>query len=136
MGARLSYSEAMLKLSETKEILPLGFLSDGMEITPELSDFQSSNEAVATVSEDGIVTPVALGEAEISFKASYAGKTDELKFSLRVVAADGITIKYDLEEVITKLGMVANKPAMTEITEAVTGGFFSFHSGTRTTVQS
>jgi len=130
MGARLSSEEAMLKLGNTKKIEPRGFLSDGTEITVNTSGFTSSNLSVATVSEDGIITPVAIGEAEISFTASYAGKNENLKLAIRVVASDGITIKYDLAEVITKLNMVTDRPNMTEITEEVTDGFFKFHSGT------
>ena len=130
MGARLTDTETLLKLNETKKLSPKGYLSDGTEIASELSEFESSNEAVATVSANGEITPVALGETEITFKAAYAGKSETLKLSVRVVSSDGITIKYDFEEVITKLNMVQARPNMTEITTDVTDGFFSFHSGT------
>ena len=130
MGARLSADEMMLKLGESKKIEPQGFLSDGTEIKVTTSAFASSDTSAATVSEDGVITPVAIGETNITFTASYAGKSENLSLALRVVASDGITVKYDFEEVITKLNMVSERPKMTEITEEVTDGFFRFHSGT------
>lgn len=82
-SVKLNHTEAVLKTSETLQLT--AEVRNGSEAHEGKASFASRNESVATVTENGLVTAVALGEAEIV--ASYGNSSA----SCRINVTDGET---------------------------------------------
>ncbi len=74
--------------------------------------FESSDTSVATVDNDGNITDVSSGEATITAYVTVDGRDYTLTGSYVAVApGDGITIRYDLAEIMQNRGLVYSDTA-------------------------
>ena len=81
---------ATLSFTETPEAIKVGkTYQNTLTTTPEglVVTYSSSNESVATVTEDGTVTAVAVGEVKITAKSADPNYTGEATYTLKVEAA-------------------------------------------------
>lgn len=125
-----------LGAGETATIKTLLYMADGS--TADASaypvSFRSDNEAVATVSASGVVTPVSAGKANITaYTTNEFG--EEVYATKEIEVLDGITVKYDvIKHFYTDLGYTSSTPkadgSLANLTETVTDGFYSYDSGT------
>ena len=85
---KLDKSSIELKIDETSQLLAI-FTPSDVVVEGQVS-WYSSDENVAAVSEDGLVTAVALGEAVVT--ASYGNFSDECNVSVVDVTVDNIQL--------------------------------------------
>ncbi|MBR2180431.1 MAG: Ig-like domain-containing protein, partial [Oscillospiraceae bacterium] len=125
-----------LALGQQAKISVYALLSDVTETELLCTGFEIADggEEIISVSDDGIVTAISEGETTISYTASYKNSYEK-KFETKIkVAAGGISIKYDLEADMNRLGWDSALKLcdLTKLTDENTGGFYRFLSGSRT----
>jgi len=97
--------------------------------------YKSNNEAVATVSDTGLVTAVSYGKAEISASAvNEKGYTVKTSKDI-LVSKEGITVTYNIGETMLGegIGALATSPAFTTFTYDKTKGFWRYFDSTSET---
>ncbi|MBB3108137.1 uncharacterized protein YjdB/arabinogalactan endo-1,4-beta-galactosidase [Paenibacillus phyllosphaerae] len=92
-GIHISEDDFELEMNRTKQLKAV--------IDPENASFQdvvweSSNELVATVSEQGLVTAVGNGQADITVKATDGGESDSVKVTVINVKTQSIKLDHEL----------------------------------------
>ncbi|MBQ9985501.1 MAG: Ig-like domain-containing protein, partial [Oscillospiraceae bacterium] len=121
---------------ETAAISTSLFMADGSAVEDKSAypvSFRSDNEAVANVSEDGVVTPGAVGKANI---AAYTTNEfgEEVCAIKEIYVVDGATIKYDVtKHLYTDLGYKSSTAvadgSLDKLDEVLTNGFYSYAGG-------
>ena len=124
-----------LEMGTTDKLVVTG---DGVDDEGRSFSFQSSNEAVATVSADGTITPVAPGTVSFQASESKSGKSVELTSSVEVVPAAvkatggfNYSAANDVEtrtEILGKLEKYAMDAHLTGITLFDNGGYVKYSS--------
>ncbi|MBQ7119810.1 MAG: Ig-like domain-containing protein, partial [Oscillospiraceae bacterium] len=144
-GASLSLATIVADID--KDILSCGtgetaiietslYMNDGSAVSDASAypvSFKSDNEAVASVSEDGVVTPGAAGKAKITAYAT--NEFGEEVYAIKEISVvDGAVIKYDINKhLFTDLGYTdstsVEEGSLTRLDETVTDGFYSYLGG-------
>ncbi|MBQ6846265.1 MAG: Ig-like domain-containing protein, partial [Oscillospiraceae bacterium] len=118
--------------TKTRDVSVSVLLSDNTWGKAEISNCESADEGIATVTDSGRIRGVALGETEVTFDASYGGASvGSFTLPVKVVENDGITIKYDLAKVYNDTNMNEDKTFAGNVTYENTDGFFRYMSDSR-----
>ena len=100
MSVLPSSSSLELKTGDETGINYIAILSDHSTVSKNdvAASFESSDKDVATVSADGVIKAVSVGEAVITINAEYNGTVASDKISVNVVSASGsgYNVSYDL----------------------------------------
>ena len=122
--------------TKTRDISVSVLLSDNTWGKADISNCAIENESIATVTDNGKVSGVALGETTVSFDVSYAGEAvGSFRLPVNVVENDGITIKYDFAKLYGNISAdIHNKTFGSSITYDSTDGFFKYANDSRNDV--
>ena len=118
--------------TKTRDISVSVLLSDNTWGKADISNCAIENGGIATVTDNGKVSGVALGETTVSFDVSYAGEAvGSFSLPVKVTENDGITIKYDLAKLYDKISSNTDTSFAGNITYENTNGFFKYMSDSR-----
>ncbi len=99
MGATATLSRDMIYIGETAEITPTAYLSDRSVANayPDEITYESSNASIATVDENGTITGIAEGSADITATVNWYGEEFCATKTITVEPNDasGVNIYYD-----------------------------------------
>jgi len=113
-GIDASVEKTTLFIDDTQTITTNGALTNGglyrLSSIGETVSYASDNNAVATVTTDGVITAVGLGTAKITATTSTLGYTDEIEISVIEVAYDTPEINIEEGEIFTEGDTLTLKP--------------------------
>ncbi|MBQ2742122.1 MAG: Ig-like domain-containing protein, partial [Oscillospiraceae bacterium] len=115
--------------NKTKQLTASGYLSQTREAVT--FKYESSDNSVATVDENGLVTAVGAGEATITATSADDGDnvTAPLTTTVTVTDPTAYTVTYDIAGTMSKYGMdknAAEKLHMASVKYLHTNGFFQY----------
>ena len=109
-------SERTLKVGATYTLEPK-LMAGGTEVSYEFA-FASSDSAIATVSDSGVITAVKAGAASISISYSYNGYSDSVAVPVRII--NDVIIELDKNVVDLVVKKAAGSTNLTSDTVTVT----------------
>lgn len=116
--------------NKTKTLSASGYLSQTREAVT--FKYESSDNSVATVDENGLVTAVGAGEATITATSADDGDNVTVPLTTKVTVTDptAYTITYDIAGTMSKYGMAKNSSNvqlhMASVKYLNTNGFFEY----------
>jgi|GEM_PF-4165588 len=123
-------NDTTLEINKTKELKPVALGEDGKKIEGVKFSFLSSNEDVVTVSEEGLLTGVSEGEAEITVATTNAVENVQ-----KVIKVEVIKEKEQIEMKISPEKLVADGKTVMEVEVRLNtpnvekmGGMLTFNS--------
>ncbi|MBQ2743904.1 MAG: Ig-like domain-containing protein [Oscillospiraceae bacterium] len=126
-----SVDNTTLKVGETTtaEVSATAYMSDGSAATEGYAvTYTSSDDNIATVDENGVVTAVGYGTATITASTTINGYTVSGTEEI-TVNADGVSIEYNVGELSTSIGNSPYNKSVRETTYDKTNGFYKFYDG-------
>ncbi len=115
--------------TKTRDVSLSVLLSDGTWGEADISNCQSADTSIATVTASGKVRGVSLDETTVSFDASYGGVfVGNFTLPVKVTENDGITIKYDLAKLYSEISSNTDTTFTGNITYENTDDFFKYMS--------
>ncbi|MBR2180315.1 MAG: hypothetical protein IJ949_00330 [Oscillospiraceae bacterium] len=118
--------------TKTRDVSLSVLLSDNTWGNADISNCQSLDTSIATVTDSGKVRGVSIGETTVSFDASYGGVfVGNFTLPVKVTENDGITIKYDLAKLYSEISTNTDTTFAGNITYENTDDFFKYASDSR-----
>ena len=119
-----------LVIGKTEQLAPVALDTEGKEVEGVNFSFTSSNEDIVTVNEEGLLTAVALGEAEVTVTTTNAVENVE-----KVIKVEVVKEKEQIEMKISPEKLVADGKTIMEVTVTLNtpnadkmGGMITFNS--------